>query len=165
MDAIEIDFTELRRLQAQMAQAPNVVREELLTAMTEADLLVEREAKDRSPHAHGLLRDSIRGVETVNGLQVQGLVGSSLNYVQPVELGTKPHFPPIEPLVDWVKAKLGIQNEREARGVAFLIARKIARVGTKGAQMFERTLQAVEPQLRAIFGRAQERIAARLGSG
>jgi hypothetical protein len=162
MNAIEIDFSELQRLQAQMAQSPNVVREELLTAMTEADLLVEREVKERTPHAHGLLRDSIRGVETVVGLGVEGFVGTSLSYVQPVELGTRPHFPPVEALIDWVKVKLGIQSDREARGVAFLIARKIAAKGTKGAEMFAHTLQAVEAQVRAIFSRAQDRIAARL---
>lgn len=47
-----------------------------------------------------------------------------------VRTGTKPHFPPIDALVPWVRAKLNVPAER-VRQVAFLIARKISRVGTK----------------------------------
>ena len=80
----------------------------------------------------------------------------------PVELGTKPHFPPIEPLIDWVKARLGISTEKEARGVAFLIARKIAVRGTAAQHPFGLTFQAVEAQVFDIFDRATGRIAERL---
>jgi hypothetical protein len=54
----------------------------------------------------------------------------------PVELGTRPHFPPVDALMDWVKVKLGISSPTEARRVAFLVARKIAARGTQGAFMF-----------------------------
>jgi hypothetical protein len=162
MNDLRIDFAELTKLRGQMARAPEVVSQELLAAVTEADMLLEREVKDTWPVASGISRSSMTHVERVDGLHVEGFVGSSLNYVQPVDLGTKPHFPPVEALIDWVRTKLGITNEKEARGVAFLVARKIAREGTKGAHAFESVLERMRPQLERIFAAAQERIAKRL---
>ena len=165
MNDIRFDFDELKTLQAQMASAPGVVSEEIDRAVTEADLMLEREIKDAWPVASGTSRASFTHVERVNGLAVEGFVGSSLGYVQPVDLGTRPHFPPVDALIDWVRQKLGIANERQARGVAFLIARKIARTGTKGAHVFETVLGRLAPQFERIFSAAQDRIAARVGIG
>lgn len=39
-------------------------------------------------------------------------------------------FPPISPIQDWVEAKLNVPDEKKAKAVAFLVARKIAAVGT-----------------------------------
>lgn len=159
---IRIDFSELTKLKAQYASSPDVVVQELSAAMTEADLLIEREVKERTPKAHGLLRESVIGVESINGLHVEGFVSSPLAYAVSVELGTKPHFPPIDALVDWVKVRFGVQSDKVARGIAFMIGRKIAVRGTKGAFMFERTFQAMDGQVTEIFGRAQQRIVDRL---
>ena len=159
---IRIDFDEIRQLEASYERAPEIVREELLRAVTEADLLINREVVDRMPSASGLMRQSVTHEERVEGLAVEGFVGSALNYVQPVELGTRQHFPPIEPLIDWVRLRFPVRSDMEARSIAFLVARKISRVGTKGAEMFGKTLAAVEPQLEAIFGAARERIASRV---
>ncbi|MBU1621822.1 MAG: hypothetical protein KKF27_20770 [Gammaproteobacteria bacterium] len=48
-----------------------------------------------------------------------------------VRQGTKPHFPPYRALIPWVMKKLGIATEKEAASVAYLVARKISRVGTR----------------------------------
>jgi hypothetical protein len=164
---IRIDFEALVKLQAQMRQAPHVVREELLKAMTEADAKIEAQVKELAPRgASGDLQRSVIGQEReVGPFGVEGLVTSPLNYVVPVELGTKPHFPPVEALIDWVKAKLGVTGDKEARSVAFLVARKISRRGTKGQAMFEKTLEHMTPEIHAIFGAAQDRIAERILRG
>lgn len=162
---LEINFDALRGLQASYARAPDVVRQELLAAMLEADQLLLREVKEQTPAATGTLRSSEHAVERVQPFGVQGLVGSSLSYAEPVELGTKPHFPPVEALMDWVKSRFSVRSEREARSIAFLIARKISRVGTRGAGMYQKALAACEGQIRTIFDRAQQRIAARLAGG
>lgn len=162
MNDLRIDFSELQRLEAQLLQAPEAVRDELSRAVTEADVMLANAAAELTPRASGLLQKSLYHVEKVNGLAVEGFIGSALNYVAPVELGTKPHFPPLEPLIDWVKTRLQVA-ESEARGVAFLVARKIARKGTEGARMFEQTLDSHRGQVDEIFRRAQERILARLG--
>lgn len=162
---IAIDFSALTALQAQLRKAPEIVREELLAAMTKADAMLLVAAKTLTPRASGQLKRSIISEERVKEFGVEGLVGSPLNYVTPVELGTKPHFPPIEPLIDWVKTRLGV-SEKEARGVAFLVARKISVKGTQGAQMFAQTLDSHRQQIDDIFAQAQQRIAARIiGAG
>ncbi len=161
MSAITIDIVGLAELQAAWKQAPAIVREELGDAMTEADALIEREVSERTPRAHGLLAGSITSEVQIGEDSVIGMVGTPLNYAVPVELGTRPHFPPIEPLIDWVKVKLGV-SEKEARGVAFLVARKIARSGTQGQHMFEIGFASVEAQVLAILQRARDRIVARL---
>lgn len=76
-------------------------------------------------------------------------------YAAPVETGTRPHFPPIEPLVQWVKRKFNhIRHESEARSLAFIIARSIARRGTRGHLMFQRASDALYAEARPIAERA-----------
>jgi len=58
-----------------------------------------------------------------------------------VEVGTRPHFPPPAALESWVRRRLGITQRRQAREVAFLIGRKIARTGTPPHLFFERALE------------------------
>lgn len=165
MLAYTIDYSELKGIEDAYRRAPKIVSEELLAAVTEADLLIFRELSERVPVGAGGaagLKGSLFHQEEVNGAIASGLVSTPLSYAVPVELGTKPHFPPIEPLIDWVKARLGISTEKEARGVAFLIARKIAVRGTAAQHPFGLTFQAVEAQVFDIFDRATGRIAERL---
>ena len=51
---------------------------------------------------------------------------NKLKYARAVEFGfpAKYVFPPAHALVDWVRKKLGV-SDKEAKGVAFLVARKI----------------------------------------
>ena len=168
MNAIAIDIKGLAELQAAWKKAPQICREELERAMYEADALIEREVKELTPSGAsgggaGGLKGSITSEIQVSENNVIGIVGTSMNYAVPVELGTVPHFPPIEPLIDWVRVKLGV-SEHDARGVAFLVARKISRTGTKAVHMFGRGFDAVEAQVGRIFEAALDRIVARLAS-
>lgn len=167
MTEIRIDIRGAAAMAKAFERAPDVVRGELVTAATEASLLLEREVKEGTPTgvgAGGGLRGSIAAREPrVLGDNVIGEVGTPLNYAVPVELGTRPHFPPVQPLADWAEFKLGVPRE-EAGTVGFLIARKIAREGTEGAFMFQRAFDANEPQVQRIFEGAQARIAERIGT-
>lgn len=146
-------------------RAAPVTREEFEAAMHEAVLLLEREIKEATPvGATALLRGSWAS-EVQSGesaLEVIGLVSSPLNYAAPVEFGTRPHFPPIEPLVDWVRAKLDIQDEKDARRVARAIQITIGRRGTKGQNVAGGVAERLLPQLVAILGASAGRIARRL---
>ncbi len=66
-------------------------------------------------------------------------------YAAPVETGTRPHMPPASALVPWVQKKLGIEDEKQALGLAFAIAKTIAKRGTQGHEMFSRGLESLEP--------------------
>ncbi len=163
---IKLTDRELRNLAKAWVKAPDMVRDELVAATWQAVMLLEREVKERTPvGATSLLRESITAFPpevSIDG--VTGIVGTSVAHATPVELGTRPHFPPIAPLMDWVQAKLDINNEKEARHVAFLIARKIAAKGTEGARMFGDSLEANEGQIHDMYRLAAGRIATNLGN-
>lgn len=159
-----IDIGGIETISRAWSQAPEIAQRELAAATFEAGLLLERETKEETPvGASGLLRQSIATREPqILGDQVIGLTGTSVAHAVPVELGTRPHFPPIQPLEDWARAKLGL-SEDEAEGVAYAIARKISREGTKGAHMFQRAFDGNRDQVGRIYEAAGARIRDRLG--
>jgi hypothetical protein len=164
--AIDIDTRDMARLASLMRRAPKVAREETTRSMIEILALLEREIKDRTPVGVGGaagLRGSI--TSELRGRRVsdlQGRVFSPMRHAAPVELGTKPHFPPLQPLEDWVHAKFGV-NGAQAKRIAFLVARKISVKGTEGTHMFEEGFSDNERQVLNILFAAVDRIIARLG--
>jgi hypothetical protein len=156
---IQMDTAELDRLQAALEAAPDQARNALTAAAWEAGLLLQREISERTPRGvggAGGLAGSIfaRDPElSPDGLEISVAVGTSLPYAQPVEFGSKPHWPPLLPLLDWVTGKLGKSGD-EALAMARGVQIKIARKGTQGAHMFRDAMAATESQVREIFQRA-----------
>ena len=72
----------------------------------------------------------------------------SASYARYVEFGTDPHMPPVEPLIGWVRRKLGV-GEKKARGVAFAIAKTIAKEGSEPKSFLQEGVNAA----RQKFGR------------
>jgi hypothetical protein len=72
-------------------------------------------------------------------------------YAAFVHEGTKPHFPPVDALVRWVQLVLGIHDEKEARGVAFAIARTISIHGTKPEPFLKDALNATKGKWQRIL--------------
>lgn len=120
---------------------PAIVKEATIAKVTEAVKYLERVIKKDPDFPYGAgplhLISTVSSEVDYKGEEVTGIVGTPAKYAEPVEYGTKPHFPPLEPLQYWVEKKLGITDEKEAKSVAFLIARKISVEGTEGAHMFE----------------------------
>jgi len=146
-----IETDELRRAAEVFRVAPELVQEELVAGIWEAELLLMREARELAPRAAGTFADSIIAQQPeLQGGAVLGVVASPLAYAAPVELGTKPHMPPLQPLIDWVEAKLGIKGPK-GEEVAQAIRWKIKAHGTKGAFAFKRALEGNLDQLRAIL--------------
>lgn len=147
-------------------QAPQTTRQELSGAMQEAVLLVEREVRENLPRVSGLTAGSITSDVASLPAGVLGVVGSSQPSALFLELGTRPHMPPVEALQPWVRAVLGISDPKENRSVAFLVAQKIARHGTEAQLPFERASRSTRAQVVQMFEAAAARIAQRLaGSG
>lgn len=77
------------------------------------------------------------GIDTgalVGSLKVRHGPGSALVYSDVkhsvyIEFGTRPHFPPIAPLLAWVKRKLHV-SEKQAYGVARKVQSNIGKRGT-----------------------------------
>ena len=78
------------------------------------------------------------------GTNVYAVDISLLEYWKYIENGTRPHFPPVSAIREWIRVKPVIPRPL-ANGklptesqLAFLIARKISRVGTEGINDFQR---------------------------
>ncbi len=135
---IETDLSDLEELSKRF---PEASRDARVAKVTEAINLLEREVKINTPVGAGPinLRDTIHGKVGTSGKTVAGILGTPVEYGEPVELGTKPHFPPVGPLTFWVEKKLGYSG-KEAESIAFAIAKTISKRGTKGAKMFKKAL-------------------------
>ena len=132
----------------------DIIQNELMAAMHEALLYLEREVKERTPiGATSILRGSIFSELRGQPVNLHGVVASPQEYAAAVEHGTSPHWPPQDPIKLWVKRKLNVADN-EIDGVAFLIARKISQKGTTGAHMFENALKDGQNTVSNIFQRA-----------
>ncbi|SDD56114.1 hypothetical protein SAMN05192589_107116 [Paracidovorax valerianellae] len=164
MSSLHLTLAGLDALQRGFEQAPDATRRELLAGMTEGTLLVEREVKDRLPRVTGMTAASVASDAFATPVGVIGTVGSSQPSATFLELGTRPHMPPVEALIPWVRAVLGVDRKRE-RSVAFLVARKIARKGTKAKPHFADAIAATESQVLRALEDAAGRVAVLLAGG
>lgn len=103
---------------------------------------------------------------------VRGVVGSvfssltSEKYPEVMEFGRRPgaRMPPPSALERWVRLKLGVPPNRVA-GVAFVIARSIARKGIKGRFFMKKGLDASRSRINGFFKRAGDNIIKDLSVG
>ena len=58
-----------------------------------------------------------------------GYVYFDAPHALPTEFGSRPHYPPIKPLIGWARRKLGL-SDKKAIEVAYAIQHKIAKEGT-----------------------------------
>lgn len=61
-----------------------------------------------------------------------------------MEEGTRPHFPPLQPLEDWVRVKGFATDEAAVRRIAWAIAEKIARDGIAPRHFFAKAVRRLE---------------------
>ena len=154
MMEIYIDLSEVKKLAEKYGRAPEILQRETLRTMHEAVGLTERAVVLYTPvGATGQLRGSIEGLVTETREGIEGRVaatGAAVSYVDPVEFGSRPHWPPVDPIRFWVLRKLGVPID-EVPSVAFLISRKISRLGTPAFHMFEQGWTEAEPKVMSMF--------------
>jgi len=166
---VSIEMNGFSELSALWQKAPDITSEEMTISTDVASQLLEGEIKDLTPvgasgGGGGGLRDSINAQRpVVLANQVLGAVASSSPYAIPVELGTKPHTPPLQPLMDWVRARLTTVAEADVESVAKRIQWAIKARGTLAVGMFHRGFAYSEPQLLAQYQQGVMRIIGRLG--
>lgn len=87
-------------------------------------------------NASGTLSKSIKGIVKMNDKYLT--VSISLeDYWKYIEYGTKPHFPPVDKIREWIRVKpvlprpLASGKLPTENQLAFLIGRKISKFGTK----------------------------------
>jgi hypothetical protein len=141
--------------------------QELVTAMNQSVVTLESAIKPLTPVFRGRLRGSIASQVIREGPgSIVGKVGSTLKdeeYPAVMEFGRRPgaKMPPPSALERWVHLVLGVPTS-EARGVAFTVARGIARKGIKGRRFMRRGFEASKGKIKDYFDQALQRIADRL---
>lgn len=161
MDGLTVQVRGADELAALYRKTPEIVQQELSLFMHGATQHMRSEVVDRTPAAMGTLRASVSASVETMADGMLGIVGTPQPYAVPVELGTKPHFPPVQALEDWVRQKLGVSGT-DVRRVAYLVARKISKKGTKGHFMFRDAFEANAAEVQRQFDQTVSRIVARI---
>ncbi len=142
---LHLDTSELDKLVSYWQKSPEITGREVQKFMIQMTEHLEGEWKEGAPVGEsggngGGYRSSISAqpVELLSD-KVIGVVGSVSPYAIPIEVGTKPHMPPIAPLMDWAQAVLGVATEEEQKQVAWAVAGKIKRDGTEAQNIAKDT--------------------------
>jgi len=155
----------LSRLRAGMGpQAARIVEQ----AMAKATEQLRTVAFEQTPvGATGFLRDTIGAqvsVQSQEPVDVSGYVWWQAGYAPVVEYGSRPHWPPIGPLVHWAERKLHVPPG-ESYGVARRIQVAIARRGTRAQEFAQRSLSLAQPLVERAFREAADRLARLISGG
>ena len=169
------DASQLEKFVGKLEKLPQESTPIFLEAMQESTQLTLGEVVDRTPVTYGNLRGSITAqVEAIQGAVI-GTVGTSVPYALWVEEDTKPHWPPLQPLIDWVQKKqiagtysiqtrrrLGSKANIQAENIALakMVQKKIAMQGTTGKHMFRDGLAAADEEIDKIFEQATKKVIA-----
>jgi hypothetical protein len=159
---IIVDLKDMERLSQEFPEASRAARG---SRLTEALLLLEGAIKGLTPDGAGPihLRDTIFQQVQLRGESVWGMIGTPAIYGAPLEYGTRPHFPPVAPIMFWVEKKLGLAG-KAAQSAAFCIARAISKRGTKGAHMFDKGFTMNEARVVAILEQIPDDICRRVNA-
>lgn len=113
-------------------------------------------------------KDHIASGELLNTLEYQidkGTTSISVSlklqdYWKYLEEGTKPHWPPVSKMLEYVKVKPVLPSKTyngklpTEEQLAYLIGRKIAREGTEGTHALKETLAEVNAKYESLIGEA-----------
>lgn len=97
--------------------------------------------------ASGNLLNSVEYIIEKDNMQIS--VSLKLeDYWKYVEFDTKPHFPPVDKIMEWIKVKPVLPDNRFGKlptpdQLAFLIGRKISEEGTKGTNDLHNAVEEV----------------------
>ena len=170
---------DLRSIEKFRRAYPEITSKVIQSKLEESAEYLEEAIRKRTPQFTDTLRTSILSHKVVFGEQIR--VSTDLKYGLPVELGSKPHWPPQDALQMWVERKLG-KSGSEARAVTFMIAWAIAghpdirrtskkgksytiskksgksKGGTKGHYMFRDGYKAAKPAINRILAEIPDEI-------
>jgi hypothetical protein len=135
-----------RELERQVSKVERVKGEVYATS-----LAIQAQAKDNLRALGGIdvgnLVNSVTVKVVKGGLQAE--IGPDAPYGEYVELGTRPHFPPVDPLEKWA-------HRHGMDGAGYLIARAISRRGTQPRPFLYPALFACEGEFYRRLARIME---------
>lgn len=130
-----------------------VVMQELTLGMQKACMIVETSAKHNvTNNGTTNLGQLVNSIWWEVGLLTGGIIGGwvlvGAKYGGYVEFGTRPHMPPVEPLKQWAKRKLGDEK------LGYPVALKIKKEGTKPQPYLYPAMEQNRDKLVALLGEA-----------
>lgn len=122
-----------------------------------------KNALNESGHyASGKLANTAKAVIKWDG-KVFELFFNLQEYWKYLENGTRPHFPPISAIEEWIKVKRIVPTTRSGKvpttkQLAFLIARGISKNGTKPAKTLQKTIDGADDLISALVSEIQNQL-------
>ena len=160
MISAKIDTSEFRKLERQLKHFQKDFKKKVMKEVDKAALHARMTAitsiRSNGTGNTGRLAGSLKILR--KPLAMKARLFTSVGYGLYVEEGRKPgRMPPVEPLADWARQKLRV-GSKEARGVGFLVARKIAREGTRPQPFMQPALDAGVKMLQMNLKRMIKRL-------
>lgn len=153
---MEVSVTGDRELLRAIDDLMSKCKQATMDAVNEFALNVQAQAKrnisDWPVVDTGRLRASVKVVTFSDGLA--RWVGSDVGYAPFVEFGTRPHFPPLEPIREWCR-RHGIPET-----AAYAIALKISRTGQPARPWLFPAYEEERPKFEAIIMAAYRKLKA-----
>lgn len=121
--------------------------------MKQATLLVLRDAKENVPVDGGELKTSLTAdIQVKADKTVQGVVGTNVAYAPYMELGAKPHWPPIS-AGSIAASETSLAKWARRHGlVPYLVARSIARKGLKPRKFLQNAFRKNRETIKKLIG-------------
>lgn len=162
--ALAIKITPAQLPEALREHAKSVLKEihkaVYLTCAVEGPRIIQAEIDATSPPPvdRGTYRRSFEVAKTADGVAIY----NPLLYASVIEEGRRPgsKMPPIDEIARWVlrkglvKGRRGVAREKAARGIAFVIARGIARKGMKPRHILAKSEVKLTPLVLAAVYKA-----------
>ena len=123
---------------------PDMIKGPVRDFLVRSAFLVEAKAKEKAPVDTGRLRNSI----ATQIAQTRAIVAANVLYAPFVEFGTKPHFPPPAALQPWARR----HGFPKGMAGAYMVARAIARRGTRAQPFMAPALQQSLAAIRLEWG-------------
>lgn len=155
MVALELKTVGLTSLQKRLGGAGKETQSEMRSAMTASLILLEGEMKRLAPRDTGRLQGSMTHRIEGGGSNLTGKVGPSVRYGYWVEHGRRPgRAPPIGAISGWAR-RHGVHP--------FVVARAIARRGTRPQPFAAPALHTHRGKIVQIFRKIGVRVATYIG--
>lgn len=151
--SLTVKIEGLDELTKAFLKAPEVVKAQANKAIKKAIFLLLGEARKNAPVDRGFLRGA--GMNTFFS-DFKGTLENTAPYARWVHDGTWPHFPPLEAIAPWANAH---------NIPPFLVARSIAKKGTKARPFFAEAIASKEKEVSGIFKAALETITKMIAQG
>jgi hypothetical protein len=151
----------IKGLKEQQEQAERIMRDmqgpTMIGAVARGLLAMERTAKKAAPVDRGGLRASITPDIRQRANVIEGAIGSNRKYAPAQEGGTKPFWPPWAPIFQWARRKLK-GDEKRARGLAYVVRRRIAQRGIKAKHYLKKAFEENEERIHRWLERAVNQV-------